>query len=317
MYYIGIDLGGTNIAVGLVNEEGKIVYKKSTPTLASRTPEEIVKDMAMTSLAVVEEFGISMDKVASVGVACPGFIEKKLGLLLTGANLPFHDYEMRKEIQKHINKPVYLDNDANCAAWAEAVAGAAKGVKDSVMITLGTGVGGGIVVNGSLYSGFNFYGAELGHMVIEVDGKQCGCGRKGCWEAYSSATALIKMTKEYADNDKNSLMWNLYEEEGKFTGRTAFEAAKQGDKSAQAVVDEYIKYLAAGIANIISIFQPEVFVIGGGVSNQGENLLAPLRIAVAKEKYEGTDSPYFKDGKIVQAVLGNDAGIVGAALLRE
>ncbi len=317
MYYVGIDLGGTNIAVGLVNEEGKIVAKKSTPTLAQRSPEEIVKDMAMTSIAVVEEFGASMDEVASVGVACPGFIEKNLGILITGANLPFHNYEMRKEIQKYINKPIYLDNDANCAAWAEAIAGAAKGVKDSVMITLGTGVGGGIVVNGSLYSGFNFFGAELGHMVLEVDGEQCGCGRKGCWEAYSSATALIKFTKEFAENDKESIMWKMYEEEGKFSGRTAFNAAKLGDKTAQAVVDKYIKYLAAGIANIVSIFQPEVFVIGGGVSNEGENLLAPLREAVKKEKYEGTESPYFKDGTIVKAELGNDAGIVGAALLRE
>ena len=317
MYYVGIDLGGTNIAVGLVDENGKIVAKKSTPTLAQRTPEEIVKDMAVTSVAVVEEYGIDMDEVESVGVACPGFIEKKLGILITGANLPFHDYEMRKEIQKYIDKPVFLDNDANCAAWAEAVAGAAKGVKDSVMITLGTGVGGGIVINGSLYSGFNFYGAELGHMVIAVDGRQCGCGRKGCWEAYSSATALIKLTKEYAEKDKSSVMWKMYEEEGKFSGRTAFNAAKQGDKTAQAVVDEYIKYLAAGIANMINIFQPEVFVIGGGVSNEGENLLAPLRIAVEKEKYNGTISPFFKDGIIVKAELGNDAGIVGAALLRE
>lgn len=317
MYYIGIDLGGTNIAVGLVDEEGNIVSKKSTPTLSYRTPEEIVKDMAMTSIAVAEEYGVNMDEVVSVGIACPGFIEKNLGILITGANLPFQDYEMRREMQKYINKPIYMDNDANCAAWAEAVAGAAKGVKDSIMITLGTGVGGGIVVNGSLYSGFNFFGAELGHMVIKVDGNQCGCGRKGCWEAYSSATALIKLTKEYAENDKSSLMWKMYEEEGKFSGRTSFNAAKQGDKTAQNVVNEYIKYLAAGVANIISIFQPEVFVIGGGVSNEGENLLAPLRVAVEKEKYKGTDSPLFKDCRIVKASLGNDAGIVGAALLRE
>lgn len=317
MYYIGIDLGGTNIAVGVVDEEGKIVCKRSTPTLSERAPEEIVKDMALTSIETVKDAGISMDEVASVGVACPGFIEKNLGILITGANLPFHDYEMRKELQKYIDKPVFLDNDANCAAWAEAVAGAAKGVKDSIMITLGTGVGGGIVINGRLYSGFNFFGAELGHMVIKVDGNQCGCGRKGCWEAYSSATALIKLTKEYAENDKSSLMWKMFEQEGKFSGRTAFNAAKQGDKTAQAVVDEYIKYLAAGIANIINIFQPEVFVIGGGVSNEGENLLVPLRKAVDAEKYDGTDSPLFKDCKIVKATLGNDAGIVGAALLRE
>ncbi len=317
MYYIGIDLGGTNIAVGVVNEEGKIIHKISTPTLAERTSEEIVKDMALTSIEVVKQANISMDDVVSVGIACPGFIEKELGVLIAGANLPFKEYELRKEMQKYIDKPVYLDNDANCAAWAEAMAGAAKGVKDSIMITLGTGVGGGIVVNGRLYSGFNFFGAELGHTVIEVDGRQCGCGRKGCWEAYSSATALIKTTKEYAEKDKDSLIWKLVEEEGKFSGRTAFNAAKQGDKTAQKVVDEYIKYLAAGVANMIFIFQPEVLVIGGGVSNEGDNLLIPLREAVEKEKYVGTKSPLFRDGRIEKAMLGNDAGIVGAALLRE
>jgi len=317
MYYIGIDLGGTNIAVGVVDNQGKIIHKKSAPTLAERSPEEIVKDMAMLSVSAVEEAGISMDEVKSVGIACPGFIEKKLGILITGANLPFRDYEISKEMQKYIDKPVYLDNDANCAAWAEVVAGAAKGVKDAIMITLGTGVGGGIVINGSLYSGFNYFGGELGHTVIEVDGNQCGCGRKGCWETYSSATALIRMTKEFAEKDKSSLMWEMFEEEGKFSGRTAFNAAKQGDKTAQAVVDKYIKYLAIGVANMIGIFQPEVFVIGGGVSNEGENLLAPLREKVEGEKYTGANSQFVKECKIVKAVLGNDAGIVGAALLGE
>lgn len=317
MYYIGIDLGGTNIAVGVVNEEGKIVYKKSTPTLAQRTPEEIVKDIALTAIETVEEAGFSMDDIKSVGMACPCFIEKTLGVLIAGANLPFREYNIVEEMHKYIDKPIYLDNDANCAAWAEAMAGAAKGTKDSIMITLGTGVGGGIVVNGQLYSGFNFFGAELGHMVIDIDGKQCGCGRKGCFEAYASATALIEMTKEYAENDKNSLIWKIVEEVGKFTGRTAFDAAKQGDATAQKVVDKYIKYLACGIANLIMIFQPEVLVIGGGVSNEGEYLLEPLRKAVIKEKYVGTDSPLFKDGRIEKALLGNDAGIVGAALLKE
>ncbi|MBQ2897556.1 MAG: ROK family protein [Clostridia bacterium] len=317
MYYIGIDLGGTNIAVGVVNEEGKIICKKSIPTLAHRTPEEIVKDMASVSMEVVKEAGLSMDDITSLGAACPCFVEKKLGVLIAGANLPFRGYDIRKELHKYIDKPIYLDNDANCAAWAEAVAGAAKGTKDSIMITLGTGVGGGIVVNGSLYSGFNCFGGELGHMVIEIDGRQCGCGRKGCWEAYASATALIKMTREYAENNKNSLMWELAEKEGKFSGRTAFDAAKQGDETAQKVVDKYIKYLTCGVANLITIFQPEVLVIGGGVSNEGEYLLEPLRKAALKEKYDGTDSPLFEDGRIEKALLGNDAGIIGAALLKE
>ncbi len=314
MYYIGIDLGGTNIAAGLVNEDGKIVAKKSIPTGGHREEDEIIKDMATVAIDVVNDNGYSMDDVVSIGIGSPGSVNKTEGLIVAANNLKFNNTKMREKIQKYINKPVYVDNDANCAAWAEATAGAAKGVNDSIMITLGTGVGGGIIVNGKLYSGFNFYGGELGHIVISVDGQQCSCGRKGCWEAYSSATALVRITKEHAEKDKNSLLWKYYEKEGKFSGKTAFSAAKEGDKEAQAAVDEYLKYLSEGLINIINIFQPEILVIGGGVSNEGDALFGPLNDLVFKNTYtkEGV-----KRTKIVKAFLGNDAGIVGAALLKE
>lgn len=313
MFYVGIDLGGTNIAAGLVDESGKLIAKKSVPTGAERSAEEVIKDMAMVAIAVVEENGYSMDDVASVGIGSPGSVDKENGELVYANNLPFSHTPMRAEMQKYINKPIFIDNDANCAAWAEAMAGGTKGIQDSVAITLGTGVGGGIVINGKLYSGFNFIGGELGHMVIHVDGEPCSCGRKGCWEAYASATALIRQTKAAAEANKDSKMWDFYEKEGKFSGRTAFSAAREGDKAAQEVVDNYVKYVGCGLANIINIFQPEVIVVGGGVANEGDALLNPVREYVKNETY----AKDIKECRIERAFLGNDAGIIGAALLKE
>lgn len=313
MLYVGIDLGGTNIAAGLVNEEGKILAKKSIPTGAQRSAEAIIADMAKVAIDVVTENGYTMDDIGSVGIGSPGAIDKSKGELVYANNLPFIHTPMRDEMQKYINKPIYIENDANCAAWAEAMAGGTKGIQDSVAITLGTGVGGGIVVNGKLYSGFNFIGGELGHMVISVDGEPCSCGRKGCWEAYASATALIRQTKEAAEADKDSKMWDYYKKDGKFSGRTAFAAARDGDKAAQTVVDNYVKYVGSGLANIVNIFQPEVIVVGGGVANEGDALMNPVREYVNNETY----AKDVKACRIERAYLGNDAGIIGAALLKE
>ncbi len=313
MYYIGIDLGGTNVAIGIVTQEGKIVDKKSFPTNAGRPCSDLAKEMADTIFALLEKNSLTVDDIKSIGMGSPGSIDKNSGVIIYSNNLHFENEPIKAEIQKYIDKPFYIENDANCAAWAEVMAGAAKGVNDAIMITLGTGVGGGIIANGRLYSGFNFCGGELGHTVLVKDGEPCTCGRKGCWETYSSATALIRMTKCEAEKNKDSKMWN-HLKEGRFNGRTAFNAMREGDESAKKVVDEYLNYLATGIANMINIFQPEVFVIGGGVSNEGEPLLAPLRELVPQQTYGGGRIP---TTKIVKAIMGNDAGIVGAALLRE
>ena len=190
-----------------------------------------------------------------------------------------------------------------------------KGVNtlaDAVCITLGTGVGGGIIIDGKIYSGFNFSGAEIGHTVVEVDGPQCTCGRKGCFEVFSSATGLIRMTKEAMEENKDSVMWKMVEDDNKVSGRTAFNAMRKGDQTAKNVVDKYIKYLAAGITNTINIFQPNVLCIGGGICNEGDPLLLPLKALVAKEVYTRNSS---KNTEIVIAKLGNDAGIIGAAFL--
>ncbi len=312
-YYLGVDLGGTNIAVGIVNEKGEIVAKKSTKTLHKRGYEAIASDMARFCKELISENNIQEDDVVSAGIGSPGSIDKEKGVVIYANNLEFYNVPLADELKKHINKPVYIDNDANCAAWAEYMAGSSKGISTSVMITLGTGVGSGVIIDGKLQGGFNFCGGELGHTVIDINGPLCTCGRRGCFEVFSSATGLVNMTKEFAEKDKNSKLWE-YTKDGKFNGRSAFLAAEEGDETAKAVVDNYIKYLAVGVANIINIFQPEIFVIGGGVANEGDKLIKPLSDKVYSQTYTSPNIVPMCD--IVKAKLGNDAGIIGAALLK-
>ena len=312
MYYIGIDLGGTNIAVGLVNEKFEIVCKDSTPTPAS-DPTGIAHAMAELCEKLVKKAGISFDEVAYAGVACPGIVNRATGEVVYANNINFDHFPLAKILMEQIPlKAVLLENDANAAALGEAKAGAARGAKNSVMITLGTGVGGGIVIDGQVYMGFNCAAGELGHIVIEKDGQPCSCGRRGCWEAYSSATALIRMTKEKMEKCPDSAMHDLAKKHGKVSGRTAFDADRMGDKAGAEVVAEYVSYLACGIANLVNIFQPETIVIGGGVCNEKENLTNRLLPIVLKESYGGNRVP---STEIRIAELGNDAGIIGAACL--
>lgn len=312
MYYIGIDLGGTNIAAGLVNEEGKIILKDSVPTLREREYNEIIKDMAMLSLKLIKDAGIDISEVKSIGIGAPGTPDNKNGILVYANNLKFRNVPIRAEMQKYINLPVYIDNDANCAALAESVAGAAKGYENSITITLGTGIGGGIVIGGKVYPGFNGAAGEVGHIVIEPKGKMCTCGRRGCWEAYGAATSLIEQTQEAAKQNPESLINKLVDNDlSKINAKTAFDAAKQGDKTGLEVVDQYIKYVAEGLVDLINVFTPEVIVVGGGVSKEGEYLLKPLREYIAKDVY-AKDVP---QTQIKAATMGNDAGIIGAAML--
>ncbi len=313
MYYVGIDLGGTNIAVGLVDEEGNIIHKDSVPTLSEREYPEILYDMAMLSLKVIKDAGVSMKDVKSIGVGSPGTPNCAEGILIYANNLKFRNVPIRAEMQKYVDLPIYLDNDANVAALAESIAGACKGAKHSVTITLGTGIGGGVIIDGKVYSGFNNAAAEIGHMAIVVDGEQCTCGRKGCWEAYASATALIRQTSNAAVANPTSLINKLVNNDlTKIDAKTAFDAAKQGDRVGQELVDQYIKYVAEGLANVINIFQPEIIAIGGGISREGEYLLKPIRELVWQSVYTLEGVPRTT---ITVAQLGNDAGIVGAAML--
>ena len=313
-YRIGIDLGGTNIAGGLVDENFKIVAKASVPTVVTEGPEKIVEDISSLCSKLCEDFGLKLSEVASIGIASPGIANHFTGAVEYSCNLPMRKFPISELVSEKTGvSHVFVENDANAAAWGEAVAGAAKGSSNSVMITLGTGVGGGIIIDNKVYSGFNCAGGELGHIVIEHNGRQCGCGRKGCWEAYASATALIRQTKEAAEADKNSKMWDYYKKDGKFSGRTAFAAARDGDKAAKTVVDNYVKYVGTGLADIVNIFQPEVIVVGGGVANEGDALMNPVREYVNSQTY----AKDVKACRIERAFLGNDAGIIGAALLKE
>ncbi len=317
MYYIGVDLGGTNIAVGIVDESFKIISKRSTPTCPNREGELIIKDMAHLAERLLKEASIPVSEVAYVGIASPGSVNPEKGTIEYANNLPFTNFPIAKYFQKYLPIPkVYVENDANAAALGEAIAGVAKGTTSSIMVTLGTGVGGGIIINGKVYSGFNHAAGELGHTVIHFNGRPCSCGRRGCWEAYSSATALTALTKEKVMECKEkgipSLLVDEFDNNGKVTARTAFAAMKQGDKEAKAVVDYYIEHLACGISDMISVFQPQILSIGGGICNEKDYLLKPLSKLVYGDQSKcngGTQT------QIKIAALGNDAGIIGAACL--
>ncbi len=318
MVTIGVDLGGTNIAVGIVNEQFEIIKKGSVPTKPDRGADPIVADMAALARKLLDECGLSLSDVAFAGVATPGTANNVTGVVEYANNIPFWRYPLADKLSALLDgTPVYIENDANAAAKAEAMAGVAKGAPISIMITLGTGLGGGIIIDGKVYSGFNFAGAELGHTVIQKDGRPCSCGRRGCWEAYSSATGLINITKDRilearAAGRKTSMEDIIGGDISKVGARTAFTAMKEGDELAAEVVDEYISYLACGLTNIINIFQPNVLSIGGGICNEGDYLLKPLVEKVFKETYTKEGTP---QTQIKIAALGNDAGIIGAAVL--
>ncbi len=315
MYRLGIDLGGTNIVAGVVDEDYKIIAKASCKTAVPRPESEICDSMAEVAQKAIEKAKLTMDDIDSIGIGVPGAVNPKTGIIEYSANLFFHNWEVVDMMEERLGKKVRIENDANAAALGEYLAGSAKGAKNAVAITLGTGVGGGIIINGKIYSGSNFAGAELGHMVIVKDGKECACGRRGCWETYASATGLINLTKQKILSEKLEFSYMLKLCDGdinKVNGRTAFDAMRDGDPTAKAVVEEYISYLSCGLVNIINIFQPDVLCIGGGISNEGENLLAPVRAYVERERYTKHND---KQTLVCTCTLGNDAGIIGAAYL--
>ncbi|MBQ7455385.1 MAG: ROK family protein, partial [Clostridia bacterium] len=252
MYYIGIDLGGTNIAVGLVNEEGRIITKTETPTLASRPYEELVKDMARCAREVMEEADVAEDEIRSIGIGIPGIADKD-GVVIFCTNLGWRNVPIRAEIQKYIAKPVFIDNDATVAGWAEFQAGVSRGTNSSVFVTLGTGLGAGIVINGKIWAGAHSAGSELGHITIEVDGVPCTCGKRGCVERYCSATAIIRMAREACAEAPNcAIMRTVSGDMDKINAKIVFDAAKDGDTVAMQVFNRFVKYLTIFINNVIS-----------------------------------------------------------------
>ena len=304
---IGIDVGGTNLVASKINDEGKILSKISVPVNRAASAEELCADIVSLARSASQN-----DLIEAVGIGFPGLVDNKTGVVIQTPNMPFHNTAFRELFQKEWNVPLYMGNDANCAAIGEYWAGAAKGCDIAVMITLGTGIGGGLMLNGKLFTGFVNGGMEVGHMVIDPDGPTCGCGRKGCFEQYASATALIRSAKEAMLSSPDSLIWKACS--GKIDtlqGIHVFKSAGEGDVAAQKVLNRYIEYLAIGLANLINILQPEIICLGGGISNAEDELfLNPLREQVKKYVFD-KNAPL----TLVRASLGNDAGLIGAAML--
>ena len=308
--YIGIDLGGTNIAAGLVGENGKILVKDSVPTMRQRPIEEIVKDMAELAKKLVSDFGTDISEIKAVGIGCPGTIDFETGEVVYCNNIKMEHYPLAQAFRKYLDLPVKVDNDANCAAMGEYVA-AGNGAGSFLLITLGTGVGGGLVLNDKIFRGFNGAAGEVGHMTLVSGGEMCSCGKAGCWETYASVTALVRQTKAAMKEHPESLMHEIAKKAGKVSGRTAFEAAKQGDEAGQAVVEQYERYVADGIVSCENFMQPEIIAVGGGISKEGEYLMDPIREYVSAKGY----NRFMPKSKIVTAKLLNDAGIIGAAMI--
>ena len=310
MYYIGIDVGGTNLKAGLVREDGQILAVERTP-LAFENPEQFARTLAQLGQSVLHQAGIPASDVVSAGIGIPGAVAG--GDILYTCNIPLRDVPLNRLFRQHLDVPVLLENDANCAAVGEWLCGAGRGTQQFIVVTLGTGVGGGLILNGKLYSGSGMVG-EVGHMVIQHGGAPCNCGRRGCWEAYASATGLIRMTREAMEAHPESLLHTVAAQSGCVEGRTAFDAAVQRDETALALCRDYVSYLAAGVTNLINILQPEAVAIGGGVAAAPDGLLlTPLREIVERECYPRHTGQI---PRIVRAELGNDAGIIGAALLK-
>ncbi len=314
MYRIGVDLGGTNIVVGVVNDKYEIVAKDSTKTNIPRDAKEIFDDICTCTENAIAKAGISIADVESIGIGTPGSCDKEKGVIIYANNLYFDNVPAVDYVHERFpDTKVYIENDANCAALGEALAGCGKGKSSFVAVTLGTGVGGGVVLDGKILTGYNDAGGELGHMCIKFDGLECTCGRIGCWETYASATALVNQTKEAMLAHKESKMWELCGGDiENASGRTAFDAMRAGDEWGTKVVNSYIRHIAIGTVNIINIFQPELICFGGGICNEGETLLAPLRELIHGCRYSKKQE---KQTDVCRATLGNDAGVIGAALV--
>ncbi|MDO5376975.1 MAG: ROK family protein [Clostridia bacterium] len=312
MMYIGVDLGGTGIKAGVVSEHGRILSKGSIPTKVERGYGPIIADIAKLCEKVVGDAGLALSDIAAIGVGVPGICNPKTGVIPFCTNLGWHEVPFVSELQSYIQLPVHVDNDATVAGFAESIAGVSAGSSASVFLTLGTGVGGAIIIGGRPYSGAHGVGSEIGHMILAMDGEMCSCGNRGCFERYASATAIIREGRRAVEkHPESAIMKRCGGNPERINAKTIIDCAKEGDETAKAVFAYYVKGLAHGIVSIINILDPEVIVLGGGVSMAGDFLLSAVREEVAKHVFYKT-MPY---ARIELAQLGADAGIIGAALL--
>lgn len=309
MLRIGIDLGGTKIAAGIIDENYALLSRAEVPTRASLGVETVIADMAECARMALREAGKTTADCAGAGIGSPGLCDTAKGSVRNAHNLGWYGVPVCELLSRELGLPVKVDNDANCAALGEVVAGAAKGSRSALMVTLGTGVGGGIIIGGEIYSGWQSLGGEIGHMCIVMDGEQCSCGEKGCWEAYAASSALVRQAEKAAVEHPESL---LAADTGSLNGKKIFAAVNAGDAVAKSVVERYCAYVGVGIVNLINAIYPESIIIGGGISAVGETILSPIREYIGEH--------FFASKKelmpaVLQAQLGNDAGLIGAAAL--
>lgn len=312
MVYIGIDVGGTGVQVGVVSEQGQILATDSFPTGVGRPYQAMVQDMVRCTKSAVTKAGLTLEDVKSIGLGIPGIADAKTGTVIFCTNLGWRDIPLRAEIQKYIDKPVYIDNDATVAGLAESVAGVSANTDSSVFLTLGTGVGGGIIIHGKVWSGSHGVGSEIGHMILKMGGEPCTCGNHGCVERYCSATAIIRMAREAVKaHPESAILTAAKGDPANINAKIVFDAAKAGDPVGMQVFREYVSYLAQAISNIIQFLDPEVIALGGGVSKAGDFLLNAVREEVPHYLlYKNIPA-----ARIELAKLGADAGIIGAAML--
>lgn len=314
-YRIGVDIGGTSFKYGIVDEEGKILFKSSYLVNHQVSQEEQIIELGHSILALMKKENIALDDILGIGIGCPGSINPNTGYCDYSNNLRWNNLPVRDLLFTVIPKPIRISNDANAATLGEARYGIGKGYHNIVMLTLGTGVGGGLILNDQLYEGNEGKGAELGHTILHLNGRKCTCGRKGCIEAYASVRALVDDTKKAMKEDKTSSLWKACEGNvTKLNARIIYECAKENDGLANQMLNQYYEYLKETVLNYINIFRPELLILGGGISAQKEHILSHLIPLIEKEHYGFGNGPKVK---IECASLGNDAGIIGAACLIE
>lgn len=314
-YSVGVDLGGTNIVSAIVNYQGKMVNRLKVPTLAERGKEATIKRIIEAIHKNISQSAIAPGDVIGIGIGAPGPLDIKRGVINFAPNLPgWRDVPLKKKLENEFNMKVILENDANAAAWGERCFGAGQGVDNLVCFTLGTGIGGGIIIDGKIYHGNNYGAAELGHMTVNKDGPRCNCGNYGCLEAYSSATGIKNRIKSRIKEGIKSDFLNFDSDDELLDSirlKSIFETARKGDKLTKDIVEEAISYLGIAIANITNILNPEMVVLVGGITNEGDKLLIPLKEEVKKRAFYSN----YKSLKIVIGELGGNAGVLGAAAL--
>lgn len=306
---IGIDLGGMSAKAAILSE-GKLIGKSRVETSAEKSVNDTALSLVKLCMETAEKAGKSFESVQAIGIGSPGFIDSATGTVVSWTNFGWRNVPLAELVKKYSGKPVFVTNDANAAALGEAKYGAGKRYSDSVLVTIGTGVGGGVVIGGKLFEGFRSAGTEVGHMIIRQNGELCSCGRKGCYERYASARALLRMTREAMADHPESAMWKYAETLEKVDGRTVFFAMQKDDAAAKKVFEEYIANLGEGIINLVNVLRPQAVILGGGLSAEGETLLAPLRKFISPRIFV-SESEVPLD--LLCAELGNDAGLYGAA----